>query len=170
MTLIVCSLSDMPHVVRHRGPSHLVTLIDPGTPVERPLGVAESQHLRLDVDDINQPMEGYLAPDEESVLRLLEFGRTWDATAPMVVHCYAGISRSSAGAFVIACDRNPDAAEHRIAVALRSAASHALPNRRIVALADHILSRRGRMIDAIDAIGGNNFVTTGRPFDLPARY
>ena len=170
MTLIVCSLSDMPGVVRRRQASHLVTLIDPGTPVERPLGVPESRHLRLDVDDINAPMEGYMAPDMESVVRLLEFSRTWDASAPMVVHCFAGISRSTASAFAIACDRNPDIAEARIALALRQAASHAFPNRRIVALADEVLGRRGRMVDAIEAIGGNNFVPSGVPFDLPVRF
>ena len=170
MTLIVCSLSDMPGVVRRRQASHLVTLIDPGTPVERPLGVPESRHLRLDVDDINEPMDGYMAPDAASVVRLLEFGRTWDASAPMVVHCFAGISRSTASAFAIACDRNPDIAETRIALALRQAASHAFPNRRIVALADEILGRRGRMVEAIEAIGGNNFVPTGVPFDLPVRF
>ena len=170
MTLIVCSLSDMPGVVRRRQASHLLTLIDPGTPVERPLGVLESRHLRLDVDDIDAPMEGYFAPDTESVARLLEFSRTWDASAPMVVHCFAGISRSTASAFAIACDRNPDVAEDRIALRLRQAASHAFPNRRIVALADDILGRRGRMVDAIEAIGGNNFVPSGVPFDLPVRF
>lgn len=170
MTLIVCSLSDMAGVVRRRQASHLVTLIDPGTPVERPLGVLESRHLRLDVDDINAPMEGYLAPDMESVVRLLEFSRTWDASAPMVIHCFAGISRSTASAFAIACDRNPNVAEDRIALRLRQAASHAFPNRRIVALADDLLGRRGRMVDAIESIGGNNFVPTGVPFDLPVRF
>jgi predicted protein tyrosine phosphatase len=157
-------------VVRRRQASHLVTLIDPATPVERPLGVPESRHLRIDVDDINQPIDGLIAPDIDCVTRLLDFSRTWDASGPMVVHCFAGISRSTASAFVIACDRNPDVAERQIALTLRRAAPHALPNRRIVALADDILNRRGRMVEAIDAIGGNNFVATGSPFDLPARY
>ena len=170
MTLIVCSLRDMPGVVRRRQASHLVTLIDPGTPVERPLGVLESRHLRLDIDDINAPIEGYRAPTAESVMQLLDFAETWDESAPMVVHCFAGISRSSASAFVIACERNPGIPEHQIAMTLRRAASHAFPNRRIVALADDILGRDGRMVDAIDAIGGNNFVATGVPFDLPTRY
>jgi predicted protein tyrosine phosphatase len=170
MTLIVCSLNDMPAVVLRRRPSHLLTLIDPSTPVERPPDVHESRHLRIDVDDINQPIEGYRAPDEACVRRFLEFARSWDASAPMVVHCYAGISRPAASAFVIACDRNPEIGEHRIALALRRAASHVLPNRRIVALADDILVRRGRMVDAIEAIGGPEPTAISAPFDLPARY
>ena len=170
MTLIVCSLSDMHGVVRQRRMPHLLTLIDPGTPVGQPLGVPESRHLRLDVDDIAAPMDGYRAPDMAAVVQLLEFSRTWDATAPMVVHCFAGISRSTASAFAIACQRNPDVAEEQIARALRQAASHAFPNRRIISLADDLLGRRGRMVEAIEAIGGNNFVPTGVPFDLPVRF
>ncbi len=170
MTLIVCSLSDMPGVVRRRKASHLLTLIDPGTPVERPLSVVESRHLRLDLNDINAPMDGFMAPDKASVARLLEFARGWDANAPMVVHCFAGISRSTASAFAIACDRNPDRPEHRIALTLRQAASHAFPNRRIVALADDLLGRGGRMVAAIEAIGGNHFASSGAPFDLPVRF
>ncbi|HZC15257.1 MAG TPA: protein-tyrosine phosphatase family protein [Caulobacteraceae bacterium] len=170
MTLIVCSLSDMPGVVRRRRASHLVTLIDPGTPVERPLSVPESRHLRLDFDDIDAPAEGYRAPDAASVARMLEFSRAWDASAPMVVHCFAGISRSTASAFAIACDRNPDVPESQIALTLRQAARHAFPNRRIVALADDMLGRHGRMVEAIEAIGGNGFVPSGVPFDLPVRF
>jgi predicted protein tyrosine phosphatase len=169
MTLIVCSLSDMPGVVRRRQASHLVTLIDPGATVERPLSVPENRHLRLDFDDISMPMEGYRAPDEAAVAQILEFGRAWDASAPMVVHCFAGISRSTASAFAIACDRNPEIAEGQIALALRQAASHASPNRRIVALADDLLGRRGRMVDAIEAIGAV-FAPSGVPFDLPVRF
>jgi len=170
MTLIVCSLALMPEVVRTRGPSHMITLIDPSTPVERPLSLDGSRHLKLELDDISEPTRGFVAPDERSVMRILEFSRTWDASAPMVVHCYAGISRSGASAFVIACDRNPHANEFEIARALRRAAPHAYPNRRIVALADTILGRGGRMVDAIEAIGGNNFVPTGPAYDLPIDY
>jgi len=88
----------------------------------------------------------------------------------MLIHCWAGISRSTASAFAIACERNPHADEHAIALALRRAAPHAYPNRRLVALADDILGRRGRMIEAVEAMGDNNFAMEGVPFDLPARH
>jgi predicted protein tyrosine phosphatase len=170
MTLIVCSLALMPEVVARRRPSHMITLIDPATPVQRPLSLARKRHLRLELDDIVEPTAGYVAPDERSVRRILDFSRGWDASAPLLVHCYAGISRSGASAFAIACDRNPGIDEFEIARALRRAAPHAYPNRRIVALADAILGRGGRMSDAIEAIGGNDFVPTGPAYDLPIRY
>ena len=160
----------MPDVVRARRPSHLLTLIDPSTAVERPDLVDPSRHLRLDVFDIVDPQDGYPAPDEAAVNKVLDFARTWDASAPMVVHCFAGISRSGASAYAIACERNPGVDEYDIARAMRRAASHAYPNRKIVALADDILGRGGRMVDAVEAIGGNNFAPTGPAYELPIRY
>jgi predicted protein tyrosine phosphatase len=100
---------------------------------------------------------------------ILAFGRSWDAAAPMVIHCFAGISRSTASAFAIACERDPQADELEIALSMRRASPSALPNRRIVALADDILGRQGRMIDAVEAMGGNGFVMEGVPFDTPVR-
>lgn len=86
------------------------------------------------------------------------------------MHCWAGISRSTATAFLLACERNPDTPEIEVARALRLASVHAHPNRRIVALADDILGRRGRMVDAVEAIGPGHVVLESHPFDLPTRY
>ena len=148
----------------------MVTLLDPASMIATPQGLTLDRHLKLGVNDIAEPMHGMIPPDENAVLKLLAFGKTWDETAPMLIHCWAGISRSTASAFVLACERSPDTDERTIALAMRQAARHAYPNRRIVALADDILGRRGCMVDAIDAMGGNDFVTHGVPFDFAARH
>lgn len=170
MTMIVCGLADLPKVIAHRRPSHLVTLLDPMTMISTPDGVAPDRHLQLGVNDISQPAEGMTAPQEDLVHRLLAFAQTWDERAPMVVHCWAGISRSTASAFTLACARSPEADEAAIAWTLRSLAPHAYPNRRIVALADDLLGRGGRMVDAITAIGGNGYSSLGAPFDFSPRH
>ncbi|MDP1619053.1 tyrosine phosphatase family protein [Phenylobacterium sp.] len=170
MTIIVCGLADLPSVIAARRPSHVVTLLDPTTMIETPDGIVAERHLKLGVNDIAQPAEGLTAPDETLVGRLLTFAESWDERDPMVVHCWAGISRSTASAFTLACARSPDADEAAIAWTLRSLAPHAYPNRRIIALADDMLGRQGRMVDAIAAIGGNGFVSLGSPFDFAARH
>jgi predicted protein tyrosine phosphatase len=138
--------------------------------IETPAGFDPARHLRLGVHDIAEPREGLIAPDAGTVERILDFSRGWDAGSPMAVHCWAGISRSTATAFTIACARNPHADELKIALAMRQAAPHALPNRRIVALADEVLGRGGRMLAAVEAMGDNDFSAEGAPFDLPARH
>jgi predicted protein tyrosine phosphatase len=84
----------------------------------------------------------------------------------MVVHCYAGISRSTAGAFVAACALNPDRDEQRIAWDIRRASRTAQPNARIVSIADRLLKRDGRMVRAVETIGPGHAAAEGDPFRL----
>ena len=169
MTLIICGLAEAPAIIAARAPSHMVTLLDAASMIETPAPLPPQRHLKLAVNDIAEPAEGLTLPDEALVRRLLAFAATWDASAPMLVHCWAGVSRSTAGAFAIACARNPHADEHAIARKMRASAAHAYPNRRIVALADDILARRGRMVDAVEAMGDYDYARA-RPFDLPAAF
>ena len=84
----------------------------------------------------------------------------------MVVHCYAGISRSTAAAFASVCALNPRRDEFAVAQALREASPTAYPNPRIVALADDLLGRDGRMTAAVEAIGRGAIAAEGVPFRL----
>jgi predicted protein tyrosine phosphatase len=170
MTLIVTPLSRLPQVIAARAPSHVITLLSPEELIPTPAGFPPERHLRLGVHDIAEPEAGLVIPDAALVERIFDFASGWDAAQPMVVHCWAGISRSTATAFAIACERNPHADELEIALRMRRASPSAYPNRRIVALADAILDRRGRMVAAVEAMGGNGFVVEGVPFDLPARH
>src|ERR1043165_7423112 len=138
----VCSLARLHDTVRETGARHVVTLIKDISLVHRPATVLPQNHLLLDMDDITDHMEGYVAPAEEHVGDLLRFVQAWDRANPLVVHCYAGISRSTAGAFVAVCALNPRRDEATIARALRSASPTAMPNIRIVSLADRGARRR----------------------------
>jgi len=170
MTLIICALSQLPTVIKARRPSHLVTLLSPTEMIETPEGVAPTQHLRIRVNDIAEVTPGLVAPDEAMVRSLILFGANWTEDSPMVVHCWAGISRSTASAFILACERNPETPELTIAETLRAASRFAHPNRRFVALADDLLGRGGRMVDAVAAIGPGEPTLENHPFDLPVRY
>ena len=170
MTLIVCGLAEVPAIIAARAPSHMITLLDAASMIETPALLPPERHLKLAVNDIAEPTEGLTLPDEALVRRLLAFAAAWDASAPMLVHCWAGISRSSASAFVLACDRNPEVDERAIALTMRQAAKHAYPNRRIVALADDVLGPRGRMVDAVEAMGDYEYSGYGVPFDFAAAH
>jgi predicted protein tyrosine phosphatase len=118
------------------------------------------------VHDISSPLDGHILPDEDHVTGLLSFVRSWDRRTPLVVHCYAGISRSTASAFTAVCALNPHRDEVGIAQALRLASPTATPNIRIVSLADQLLGRNGRMIAAIETIGRGEIADEGTPFRL----
>jgi predicted protein tyrosine phosphatase len=162
----VCSLARLHTTVAETGARHIVTLLRNTDQVTLPDGFARANHLVLSMDDIALPMDGYQAPAEEHVSRLIDFVTAWQRTAPLVVHCYAGISRSTAGAFVTACALNPTRDETQIAWAMRRASRTATPNARIVAIADRLLQRKGRMVRAVETIGSGASAFEGEPFRL----
>lgn len=165
-TLHVSSLSKLHDTVASVGATHVVTLINASTPVERPAGIAPERHLFLGLSDIVSPMDGHIVPAEAHVSRFLDFIRDWRRSGPLVIHCWAGISRSTAGAYIAACALAPERDEEVIAAALRAASPSATPNARLVALADAMLGRDGRMIDAIARIGRGADAFEGTPFEL----
>ncbi len=152
-SIIVTPLSALESTIRDRRPSHVVTLLSPEHMIETPAGFPADHHLRLGVNDIIDPNMGDAPPARAHVSKLLEFARGWSGEHPMLIHCWAGISRSTATAFTVACMLTPRGREARIAAALRTASPFAYPNMRIVALADNLLDRDGRMVEAIDSMG-----------------
>jgi predicted protein tyrosine phosphatase len=167
MMIHVCSLARLYSTVETTGARHVVTLLSVGDSIERPFGVPADNHLFLRMHDISEPLDGHVAPDAEHVEDLLDFVRRWDRAAPLVVHCWAGISRSTAAAFVSVCALKPERNEHEIAWAIRRASPTAFPNSRIVSFADAILGRNGRMSAAIESIGRGELAPEGVPFRLP---
>jgi predicted protein tyrosine phosphatase len=162
----VCSLARLQETVDDTGARHVVSLIGDEARLERPNSIAPENHLWLRLHDISSPLDGYIMPGEQHVAELLGFVRDWDRRAPLVVHCYMGISRSTASAFAAVCALNPRRDEDAIAQALRQASPTATPNIRIVSLADRLLGRDGRMVAAIETIGRGILATEAEPFRL----
>jgi predicted protein tyrosine phosphatase len=164
--LHVCSLALIDETVARTGARSLVTLISPGTPVPRPAKIAPERHRYIAVADIVAPIPGEVLPQRQHLDDLLDFVLSWDRAEPMVIHCFAGVSRSTAAAFIAACALNPERDEFEIAWAIRTASPTATPNARLVALADERLGRGGRMIEAIAEIGRGEVCFEGTPFTL----
>jgi predicted protein tyrosine phosphatase len=162
----VCSLAALPEIVRLTGASHVLTVMAKVDQVERPASVRPENHMKISFDDITEPMDGFVAPNAEHVEQVLSFVRSWDRGAPLVIHCYAGVSRSTASAFAAACALNPHRDEMTIARQIRAASPIANPNRLIVGLADKALGRDGRMLRALDDIGPASMMVEGKPFRL----
>jgi predicted protein tyrosine phosphatase len=162
----VCSLAALPETVRLTGASHVLTVMANVEQVLRPHSVLAANHLKVSMDDITEQLDGFVAPSELHIEKVLSFVRGWDRNAPMVVHCYAGISRSTASAFAAVCLLNPHRDEIEIAKQIRAASPIASPNRLIVSLADKALGRDGRMLRALDEMGPGSMTVEGRPFRI----
>jgi len=148
------------------GVGHVVTLLAPDTPHDMPRGIGKDRHLKLYFHDIVQAMDGHTPPNAADAEKLIGFLESWNRQQPMLIHCWAGISRSTAAAFTALCMFRPNADEEELAQELRDASASATPNRLIVSLADQVLGRHGRMVKAVESIGRGTEAFEGTPFIL----
>ncbi len=165
--IYVCNLHDLASHVRTVKPSHLVSLVSENEQPATPAGMLVDCHLRVVIHDINEPLFGHILADEQHIAELIGFVRAWphDA-APLLIHCMAGISRSMAAA-LIALVIKAGGREREAAEQIRRAAPHAYPNRRMIALADHLLQCDGRLIAAREAMGPPRLTFSGPLVALP---
>jgi predicted protein tyrosine phosphatase len=151
--IYVCNLQNLASHIRALNPSHLVSLVTEEEQPATPAGMLVERHLRVVIHDINEPLLGHILADEQHVAGLVEFVRAWPHDeAPLLIHCMAGISRSTAAA-LIALVTKAGGREGEAAEQVRRAAPHAYPNRRMIALADQVLRCEGRLIAAREAMG-----------------
>src|ERR1700682_6183548 len=162
----VCSLAALPDTVKAAGASPVLTVMANVDQVQRPESVLPANHLKISMDDITEQMDGFVAPSDSHIEQGLNFVRGWGRSAPLVVHGYAGISRSTASAFAAVCMLNPHRDEISIARQIRAASPIASPHRLIVGLADKALGRDGRMLRALDEMGPGRMTVEGRPFRI----
>ena len=167
MTLVVCPLHELAGEIARSRPARVISLLNPNQAT--PDAPGDVSRLMLRFHDIAEPSPGLIAPDRAMVEALLAFGRAWTEPGPMVVHCWMGISRSPAAALALACAADPSRDEEEIALALRRASPTATPNPLIVALADDLLGRGGRLARAAALIGRGMEAAHGLAFQLPAR-
>jgi predicted protein tyrosine phosphatase len=164
--LLISPYSELLPAVRRHKPSHVLSVLaDPV--VERPASIAPDRHLQISMHDIYEPTDEMVAPSPRHIARILSFGRGWDRTLPFLVHCWAGISRSTAAAYILLCDMHGPGHELTIAKALRFHAPHAQPNPLMVSHADTLLGRKSRMIDAVRALGEGVPAAMGEVVQLP---
>ena len=155
--IIITGLYEMPEHVRNLRPSHLISVIQPELQPARPPEIRESRHLRVQVHDVSEPDGWSVIPEAEHVHEIAAFVDAWDpGGGSLLVHCYAGVSRSTATALVAHSIKTGD--PFASARALREAAPHAAPNRRIVLLADAVLGLGGSLVEAVETMGERDFL------------
>jgi predicted protein tyrosine phosphatase len=107
------TICGIPELDEHRaaGVTHIVSILDPEWP-DLPTFDKFAPHWRLDLrfHDIIEPKPGHLAPSRSDVARLLGFGRELDdrTGSHLLVHCHAGVSRSTAAAALIMVQMHPE--------------------------------------------------------------
>jgi predicted protein tyrosine phosphatase len=166
----VCPLSQLDITLQRSGARHVISLLGRETVIPELASLQSTTRIRLDFNDISQPREGYVEPSHHHVEQLIDFARQWhkEGTArhPLLVHCWMGVSRSTAAALIIAAALVPQEDENDLAQDLRAYSPTATPNARMIALADDCLRRQGRLVEAVKSIGRGTEAFEGAPFKL----
>lgn len=162
--IIVAPLHELKDSLARWQPSHVVSLSSPGG--EQAVLPPDVKILRLTFHDIVTPADPHVMATGADIAALLAFAEDVSAGRPILVHCWAGVSRSPAAAYILACARSGPGREQALAARLRKTASFATPNAHMIALADAHLQRRGAMSRAIASIGRGAETFSGATFVL----
>ena len=138
--------------------SHVLSILDPDWPVPDALG-AFGEHAKLELrfnDVIEERCADMIAPQQEHVADLLAFGRGLMREPPadvhLLVHCHAGVSRSTASMVLILAQALVDIPGGRILEEVLRIRPQAWPNLRMLELGDAQLGRRGELVAAAAGI------------------
>ena len=155
MPIYVTSLAAMPNLVKRFDVHDLVSVVatheQPPTPPE----ILPARHHRCTVDDIVESRPGQTVPQSNDIAELIEFLHSWDTDTGLLIHCMAGVSRSTAVALIAHVLNTNDPSGS--VMALFKAAPYAWPNRRIVSLADSLLELNGQLTLALAEMGPANW-------------
>ena len=144
----VCSL----HAVRELDVSTydgIITIED--TTIREPFRVQtdEPKQLILQFEDINKPMDDYIIPQMCHIKRALEFADKIE-DGSLLIHCHAGISRSSAIALAVIAKRLGPGKEEEAVNTLEHINPNCRPNKFIVEMTDELLERDGKLYKEVD--------------------
>ena len=147
--LTVCGLEELDgHSAR--GVTHVLSILDPDWPDPEAFGAFAPHHrATFRFHDVIEPIPGMIAPEEANVAAILAFARDAGDVSHLLIHCHAGISRSTAAMLMILAQALPHESEDAAAARLANIRPQAWPNSRMIAFADELLGREGRLIAAL---------------------
>ena len=139
------------------GVSHVLSILDPREP-DLPVFGSFGEHERVELrfDDVIEESPDLVAPHRRDVEAILAFGRSLNteqsSCAHLLVHCHAGISRSTAAMTLILAQARSDLSADNILSEVLRIRSKAWPNLRIIELGDALLGRNGEIVSAMPSV------------------
>jgi predicted protein tyrosine phosphatase len=153
--LTICGISELTDQ-RERPVTHVLSILDPDHPDPEAFEAYDPHHRTiLRFHDIIKPVQGMILPEPEHVEAVLRFGREvaegrdQRVEGHLLVHCHMGVSRSTAAMLTLMAQAEPEESEDRLFARLVEIRPQAWPNSRMIEFADELLSRNGRLIDAL---------------------
>ena len=136
------------------GVTHVLSILDPTAPEPPAFGAfGEHERVELRFDDVIEELPDKVIPREDHVRRILALGgdlmREAGDGAHLLVHCHAGISRSTAAMSLILAQACPAVAGSAIVAEVLRIRTKAWPNLRLIEFGDALLGRGGELVAAV---------------------
>lgn len=137
---------------RRESITHIVSIHDPNHKPASGFFQHPGKKLRLEFED--ETVVGIDSPTEDHIKSILNFAKIIKQDldkndCKLLIHCYAGISRSTAAAFILLCSIFSDKTEKECFEEILRIRPIAKPNRLMVEFADNLLDRKNKMLEAI---------------------
>lgn len=168
-TIAVCPLRRLEETIAATGARHVISVVNSHLMPVTPVSIDPSSHLRLPISEARVE-RGIPNPMQPLIEDLIAFARAWQRDAPLLIHCFSGLNRSPAAAYIALAALNPAAPETLLAHRLRAASEMAAPNGTMVGVADLVLGRGGKLASAIDLIGPGMPAAECVPFSINADF
>jgi predicted protein tyrosine phosphatase len=152
--LTICGLQELGGF-RDAAVTHVLSILDPDYPDPADFAAyGDHKRLTLRFDDELDPRPGVVLPERNHIEELLRFGEGLAAEESdplwhLLVHCHAGISRSTASMAMLLADARPRLDEDAVFAHIREIRPQAWPNSRMISFADDLLGRGGKLIAAL---------------------
>ena len=167
--IVVCPFDRIDAAVEKYRPTAAISLVDNAASAPIINNLTAAQHLKLSLSMAEAEMMTTPCPSEECgrIEKIIAFARQADWHHAMLIHCRLGLSRSPAAAFIIQCALAPERDEFLIAQEMRDISAKIDPSVMMVSMADDLLGRDGRMVDAIDAMPPAEDCIAGDTLEIP---
>ncbi|MFZ2007935.1 MAG: protein-tyrosine-phosphatase [Stellaceae bacterium] len=152
MKITICGIAELGQHCE-AGVTHVLSILDPHWPDPEAFGDFPPHHREaLRFNDVIAPAPEIVAPDGEHVAKLLAFGRDVEVAgelAHLLIHCHAGLSRSTAAAVLLLAQEDPSRPAAEIFEEIARLRPRAWPNLAILDLGEAALGRRGEFTTAV---------------------
>lgn len=163
LRLTICGLDEIAGHCAAVEVTHVLSILDPGWPEPESLrDFALDRRLKLNFHDVIEAEPGWITPERCDVELLLSFGRNLieipcqagdePSETHLLVHCHAGVSRSTAAAILLLAQHDPDRPARDVVGQVIRLRPRAWPNLRIVEMGDALLGRNGEIVAAVSAL------------------
>lgn len=147
MDLRIVTAKEAVELLEQGWPTLAVSLV--GDDLRFPLGSYGPHHIVIRFHDIENEVQGYVAPTKQQIVQVLEHTKHLEDADRLLVHCHAGKSRSPAMAIgiLVQSGLSPTEAFERV----RAVRPELIPNRLMIRLIDKFLGLDGNLVSLVNA-------------------